>query len=193
MLKKVHGFSLIELLIGIAIFGVLLALAAPSYSAWIRNAKIRTLAESVQNGLQQARSEAVQRNTVVRFQLVDQIDNACVLSTTGPAWIVSLDDVTAQCATAPSDTTAPRVIQTRSGTEGRDGSTTLLATQAVFTFNGLGRLTSAADAINFSNSAPGLACITSGGSVRCLRINVSAGGQIRMCDPALPATDIQAC
>ncbi len=36
------------------------------------------------------------------------------------------------------------------------------------------------------------ACVTTG-PVRCLRVVVRTGGQIRMCDPALPNTDSQSC
>ena len=69
-----------ELLIGIAIIGILLALAAPNFAVWIQNSKIRTAAESIQNGLQLARAEAVRRNAQVRFQLTTTLDNDCVLS-----------------------------------------------------------------------------------------------------------------
>lgn len=196
MLKTKGGFSLIELMVGMAIFGILLSLAAPSFSSWIRNAKIRTTAESVQNGLQLARAEAVKRNSAVRFQLTTTTTSSCALSTAGPSWVVSMDIVTSatnKCENAASDTTAPRIIQLRNGAEASDNNTTLLANQTSFVFNGMGRLTSTPDTISVSNSTAGLSCMTTGGTgtVRCLQVVVSAGGQIRMCDPALPSTDAQ--
>lgn len=192
MLKPLRGFSLVELIVGMAIFGILLALAAPSFAAWIRNAKIRTTAESVQNGLQLARAEAVKRNTTVRFQLINLTDDSCALDTAGPHWVVSMDVATSKCGTAASDTVDPRIIQLRNGAEGSDNTTTLLAGQSSFVFNGMGRLTSAPADIDISNSTAGVSCLP-GGNVRCLRVRVSAGGQIRMCDPALPTTDAQGC
>lgn len=191
-MKPLRGLSLIELIVGMAIFGILLALAAPSFSAWIRNAKIRTTAESVQNGLQLARAEAVKRNTTVRLQLMDLTDNSCALNTAGPHWVVSMDNAAGKCGTAASDTLDPRIIQLRNGAEGSDSKTTLLAGQSSFVFNGMGRLTSAPAVIDISNSTTGVSCLP-GGNVRCLRVVVSAGGQIRMCDPALPTTDAQGC
>ena len=189
-----RGFSLIELLVGIVILGVLMAMAVPRFTDWLRNARIQTSAEAIQNGLQLARAEAVRRNATVRFQLVSTIDDTCALATTGPHWVVSMDNPAGQCASAPSDTAAPRIIQVRNRAEG-SVQTQVAAGQSLFTFNGLGRLTpvpAANVAIDVSSTTGGT-CIANGGSVRCLRLMVSVGGQIRMCDPALPAGDAQAC
>ncbi|TLD44583.1 MAG: hypothetical protein FAZ92_03133 [Accumulibacter sp.] len=189
-----RGFSLIELLVGIVILGVLMAMAVPRFSDWLRNARIRTSAEAIQNGLQLARAEAVRRNATVRFQLVNTIDDTCALDTAGPHWVVSMDNPAGQCASAPSDTAAPRIIQVRNRAEG-SVQTLVAAGQSAFVFNGLGRLTPVPAgnvAIDVSSTTGGT-CVASGGSVRCLRLVVSVGGQIRMCDPALPAGDAQAC
>jgi len=193
-LNAQRGFSLIELLVGIVILGVLMAMAVPRFSDWLRNARIRTSAEAIQNGLQLARAEAVRRNATVRFQLVNTIDDTCALDTAGPHWVVSMDNPAGQCASAPSDTAAPRIIQVRNRAEG-SVQTLVAAGQSAFVFNGLGRLTPVPAgnvAIDVSSTTGGT-CVASGGSVRCLRLVVSVGGQIRMCDPALPAGDAQAC
>lgn len=57
------GFTLVELMIGLVIVGVLLMQAIPSFSAWIQNMKVRNSAEAILNGLQLARSQAVRSNT----------------------------------------------------------------------------------------------------------------------------------
>ncbi len=203
MLKAWRGFSLVELIVGMAVFGVLLALAMPSFSGWIRNAKIRTTAESVQNGLQLAKAEAVRRNTAARFQLIDVVDNTCALNSAGPHWVVSLDSVVAKCGTAASDTADPRIIQLRGGAEGSDNNTVLAAAlagggaaQSALVFNGMGRLTPTPTAsinIDIKPKTGTGACLADNGKIRCLQIVVSVGGQIRMCDPALPSGDTQAC
>ncbi|EXI73964.1 MAG: hypothetical protein AW07_02102 [Candidatus Accumulibacter sp. SK-11] len=105
-----------------------------------------------------------------------------------------MDNPASQCAAVPSDTTAPRIIQVRNRAEGSQ-QTLVAAGQSAFVFNGLGRLTpvpAANVAIDVSSTTGGT-CVAGGGSVRCLRVLVSVGGQIRMCDPALPAGDAQAC
>jgi len=208
VLKKSRGVTLVEMIIAMAIMGVLLSLALPSFSEWMRNAKIRTVTDSIQNGLQLARAEAVRRNTMVRFQLVDAADNTCALSTTGPHWVVSLDNVAGKCAAAASETADPRIVQLKSHAEGGNSNTVLAAAlagggaaQSSIAFDGLGRVTplpSADIQVNVSNDTPGFSCLSAGETGgrfknRCLRIVVTAGGQIRMCDPALPAGNAQAC
>lgn len=193
-MKAQRGFSLIELIVGMLIFGILMALAIPAFTSWLRNARVRTAAETVLSGAQLARSEAVRRNTAVRFQLVSTLDDTCALTTDGPNWVISLDDPAGKCATAASDTTAPRIIQSRSGAEGRSAAK-LAAGQSALVFNSLGRLTpppANSVTIDVSNAA-GEPCAADGGPVRCLRIMVTIGGQVRMCDPALTSGDAQAC
>lgn len=184
-----RGFSLIELIVGMAILGILMSLGIPAFSDWMRNARVRTTAESVLNGLQLARVEAVRRNTTVGFYLVTNPDD-CTLSTAGPNWIVSVVSPDGPCS-------APNIIQARSGTESGGAATTVAASQFSVVFNGLGRPPPPLPVvvpitISFTDAA-GAACVDAGGPVRCLRAEISVGGQIRMCDPALPAGDAQGC
>lgn len=189
------GFTLIELVIVVAISGVLLALGLPSFNTWTQNAKIRTAAGAIQNGLQLARGEAVRRNALIRFQLTSTVGNDCILSTTSTNWVVSFDNPAGSCsgpflneAFPVSDTAnnpAPRIIQVRTTAEG-SSSVAANADQSTIIFNGLGRANTAAtiDVNQGTNSCT--AC-------RTLRVAVSTGGQIRMCDPNLPAGDPQTC
>ncbi len=193
-MKTLRGFSLIELIVGMVILGVLLSLAMPGFSNWLRNARVRTAAESVQNGLQLARAEAVRRNTDVRFSLVNTTGSTCApivadIVVAGPNWVISLDPPAGKCDQPASDTD-PRIIQSRSGAEG-SAATTLVSGQSSFIFNNLGRLTTPAANVDFQSATGN--CLPEPGTVRCLRVVVSTGGQIRMCDPALPTGDAQGC
>lgn len=192
-MKALRGFSLIELIVGMLILGILLALAMPGFSNWLHNARVRTTAESVQNGLQLARAEAVRRNTPVLFSLVTTTDAGCARDPAGPNWVISLDDPTGKCDEAPSDDADPRIIQSRSAAEG-GAAVTIDSDQSSFLFNSLGRLTTPAGNVNFLITREE-DCLEKAGPVRCLRVMVSIGGQIRMCDPdpALPAGHTQAC
>lgn len=191
------GFTIIELMIGLTVLGILIMIGLPSLATWIQNTQIRTAAEGMQSGLQLARAEALRRNTTVRFQLVSTLTSACALSATGTNWVVSLADPTAACQQAPSDVTAPQIIQKKAGTEGATNATITATGGTSVTFNGIGRVTGAGPITRVDiRNATGGACKTSGADepMRCLAVTISSGGQVRMCDPAVTdLTDPRAC
>ncbi len=195
--QRHDGFTLIELMITIALSAILLALGAPGLARWNQNNQVRALAESLQNGLMVARSEAVHRNANVRFQLVTTTDATCALSDTGRNWVVSLDDPAGNCDDPASDTVFPRILQTGAAAESARNAAVNAGGVSLVTFNGLGQASTAAT-IDVSNPAAGQ-CVTSattGASnrIRCLRVTVSVGGQVRMCDPAVTdANDPRRC
>ena len=76
------GFTLIELMIVIAITAILTALAVPSFSVTLDNQRISGAAEAVLSDLRWARSEAIKRNTEVR-----------VTFTSGSNWSYTIDTV----------------------------------------------------------------------------------------------------
>ena len=199
-----RGVTMIELAVTMGIVAILAALAAPNMSAWIQNTKIRTGAEAIQNGLQLARAQAVQRNRNIRFQLTSTVDASCALSTTNSNWVVSLDDPTGSCDSAfineafdVNDTTnnpAPRIIQRRAEAEG-SRNVVVATDQSAIEFNAMGRITpvpAATISINITNPTGG-SCAADGGTMRCLRVTVSTGGQVRMCDPSVASTDPRGC
>ena len=191
--------SLIELMIGLAIMALLIMIGLPNMSTWLSNAQIRTAGETMLAGLTLARTEAVRRNQIVRFQMVDNLTSGCAISISGADWVVSLDDPTGACDAAPSDVAVPRVVQKRSGSEGTTRAVLAATTAGTVHFNGLGRVTSPGGAANMtqlaiSNPSGGTCEHVDGGNMRCLRINISVGGEARMCDPAVAdATDPRIC
>lgn len=173
--RKSFGFSLVELMVGIAIVGILATLAMPSFQSWFRNAQIRNAAESIVNGLQRARAEAVARNTNVQFLL----DGS------------SFSNWTVDYVVKPVSTDPP-IDQRTSSLEGSndvymDAWAADLTTHATtITFN------------NFGGMVPNVASIVQvdfravGGSP--LRVTIGAGGNARMCDPNLaPGSSPRAC
>lgn len=172
------GVTLIEFLIGFTLLGVLVALAVPSFRDWIINSQIRTATDGIDNGLKLARSEAVRRNSPVRFRLP---------SSTASGWAVEAYNR----ATAGWDS-----YQVRDASEGT-AAVTVTASQDTVIFIGDGRVSPApSSAITFDVShSGGGSCITSAGAgdMRCLRVTVSAGGSVRMCDPALASTNVASC
>ena len=84
-------------------------------------------------------------------------------------------------------------MQAHNGNAEGGGQTLISSTQTSFTFNGLGQLTSASGSIDITGSGGASDCVKAGQKTRCLRINITSGGGVRMCDPALSATDTQGC
>ena len=179
-----QGFSLIELVVAMGILGVLTAAAVPNFSAWIANSRVRTTAESIQNGLMLAKAEAVRRNAKVQFVVTTSAPtvanvNTITPATTGSNWMVRLYRATTAYA-------ATDFIQGRSSAEG-GSNTTVVAGQSNFVFSGMARLSPIPAATVNVN-------VTGTGADRALRITVSQGGAIRMCDPALSiATSTMGC
>lgn len=70
MNNKNKGFTLIELMTSVAIISILLALASPSFYAFIKNNKITTSAKNFYADLNYAKSEALKGNGNVVMKAV---------------------------------------------------------------------------------------------------------------------------
>ena len=190
-----RGFTLIEMVVVVAILGILVGLGASSYSAWIANSRIRTAAETLASGLSAARNEAIKRNRLVRFHLVSDLGAGCTLSSSGTSWVASVNDPTItageQCDIPISDTTAPFIVAKKSAAE-QASEVTITALNGVgapadtIVFNGLGRVMVTGNnpiaRIDIDSSAIAAA------QTRELRIELTTpgglpGGLIRICDP----------
>ena len=191
---KSRGFTLIEMSVVMAVLAMLLFAAVPSISTALDNTRIRNATESMQNGLQLARGEAVRRNQNVSFWLVttntpSALDNTCTLSNTSGSWVVSVNSPEGHCADAASTTESPMIVTGRpTGDGGGNVAVTALqsdgATAATkVTFNGFGRITNA-DAISQLN----ITGTKSDTTYRNLRVSISSAGLVRMCDPRVSNT-----
>jgi type IV fimbrial biogenesis protein FimT len=163
-----RGFSLIELMIGLALAVILILLATPNYAIWTADAQIRNSVESLAAGMRFAHAEAVKRNTPVEF-ILDP-------TTATGGWQVNVVGV-GVIRTASFAEAATRVQYTV--TPG--GATTV-------TFTGLGAVAPNADA---TATLTGIAATHAGtvSDTRPLTVLVGGGRTgIKICDPAITDT-----
>jgi type IV fimbrial biogenesis protein FimT len=157
----VRGFTLLELLVTLAIAAIGMSLAAPKVSEMIAARKVRVASQSVLDALNTARAEAVRRNTEVVFELVgrggwaikQRSDSTTLRSSSEVGWDSSL-------AVASSVSANTTVSFLATGLRGNTG--TQMAQVDV---------TSSIDRAG------------------ARRINIFGGGLIRMCDPAVTAAN----
>lgn len=171
-----RGFTLIELMTAIAVLAVLLVLGLPSFMETIQNMQVRTAAESILDGLQVARAEAVRRNGFTQFTLGP-----------GTGWTVT--QITPPSPSSGLACSVVATIQSRSGSEGSQNATVSVfpagATAITFTPTGFVALQTAGEEC----AANPLAQINVGSSVlsanqeRPLEIRITASGGIRLCVP----------
>lgn len=197
-----RGMSLIELMVTITILAILIVLGLPSFQQWILNTRIRTVTESIQNGLRLARNEAAQRSTNVRFQLTSAGSwEVCVLpaSASSAATYTSCTGAysTVQTYSSPSATST---VQVGTSTATSEIATTAYSNivsgglPAGITFNSLGRPSDYGNTsilridVTASNTSEQSAS-------RRLVTTISPGGMVNMCDPALTfsTTSPQGC
>lgn len=172
--SKQAGFTLVEMVIVVALLAILASFAIPSYQNMVQDSMVRNAASSIQTGIQLARGEAVKRNASVQFDLRG----------TDSAWTVCLSPAVAGACPNPDDATT---IQSKDAGEG-SSSNVDVATSAAgpLVFNAFGVLTSGAVTVTVENSD---------GTARELQVQVGAGGSSKVCDPALPVagTDPRRC
>lgn len=198
-MRRQTGLSLVEVMVAIAVLGVLSALAAPSFYGYIENNKVRAAAETFTSGLNLARTEAIRRNRNVEFVVTAAATigpgnvNLINPSANGASWVVR----------AANDAGTFDYIDSRSLAESSsrgDGTTSVQVAGfdaggtavSLVRFSSMSRTNLGGEAqFNFSNPTAG-ACAP-GGPVRCPRVVVSVSGQVRICDPAAVAPDTRAC
>jgi type IV fimbrial biogenesis protein FimT len=168
-----RGFTLIELMIGLAIFAFLILIAGPQYADFLGNSQIRNGAENTLTGVRLAQAEAVRGNTQAQFVLD---------ATASGGW---------QVLRLNEDTGAfDIVIQSYKWTDGAAKTTVTPnpADASEATFSGLGRI------MDNPDPSPKIKWIevtnTNIATPRTLRVAIDplTSSGVKLCDPAVTDT-----
>lgn len=89
MIAKNRGVTLVELLVAVAVLGVLLMVAVPSFTAMIVNNRLKGYANAMVSTLQLARSEAIKRNK--RVALCKSSNGTSCAGNWQDGWIIFVD------------------------------------------------------------------------------------------------------
>lgn len=204
MQNKIHrqdGFTLTELVVVVAILGLLLAVAAPNFRVFLVNREIRSAAESLQYGLRTARAEAAKRNQSIQFSTTFAAGaygfnvtapNACALPTPAQCNTLPINEVFASDRVTLGSSTLMATMASRAAY-----ATPVAPATASVTFDAIGQV------------HPGLLTGTAGVGLTGLRIDVtsplvadgarrlvvvvSPDGAVRICDPLSPVGVTFAC
>ncbi len=180
-----RGFTLIEVMITLAVIGIMAALGLPSFFAWIQNQKIRSASEAVANGVQLARAEAISRNLSGGVQFI--------LNQSTGDWTVN----TVPASAKPLHVRPGGELTVNAYYAVTLSSSIASSTPPTVTFGALGSVIPNPDGspsitqIDVSNPM-----VSTADGARPLRIVVAPSGNVLMCDPGLTVTnpsDPRAC
>ncbi|HEY1437215.1 MAG TPA: GspH/FimT family pseudopilin [Casimicrobiaceae bacterium] len=179
MNMRTSGFTLIELMIALAIFAFLLFLAGPMYADFMGNSQIRNAAENSLTGVRLAQAAAIKGNSLAKFVIDANGWSVYAWNDEGAAFAVTPTQsyLFAEGASHTTNTPTP-------------------AGATMVTFDGLGRVAPNADAtasltqIEFTNPS-----VTSPRKLRVVISGIGGNTGIKLCDPDLgvAASDPRAC
>lgn len=152
--RATRGLTLIELLVTVAIGGLLMMAGLPYLGDYMTNSRLREAGQSAMTSALYAQSEAIKRNGRVRLSINDS--TVQVIDRVGLA--------------AAADGTVLRTITLPDGVR--------LADAATVDFGSEGRTWPAGTTRTFNFTKSGVTCST---DIRCPALVVEAGGVVRLC------------
>jgi len=161
--KHEKGFTLVELMITVAIVGIIASLAVPSFSEMIERNRLKEAAEGLKSDLMFARTEAIKRSSNINMTVKK-----------GSSWCYGIDidnntdntDANAVCDCATSGSCAVKTVQGSQFT----GTTNIEVADTNITFF-------------FRRGTASNQGMTISTTHYSLRVLSSVAGRIRICSP----------
>lgn len=176
--RRCKGFTLVELMVTIAVVAILLAIALPSFRHVIQRNRVATASNDLLASVAYARTTAI-----FRHQLVSMCPSADGISCTSagqafePGWIVY--SYPAGAASANTEYAAPAILLRAIGAHGSVSINVPSTQTAVITFGLQGELRNAAALVFLTCSRTGSSGIgESTASVPGVQMNVNSSGSV---------------
>lgn len=173
-----RGVSFVELIVVLAILGIIAVIAMPEFATMMANQRIRSSAESLRSGLQVARMEALKRGQGVVFDM-SNLDSSWSAGCEIPVGDDNDGDGLPDC---PSEIQAAASVA-----EGGTDSIAIVTdggTQATFSALGLVRQLNQDGSAPFTQVDITVPNVSSSG-IKPMRVLLPVGGLSRVCDPSV--------
>ncbi len=129
--RTLKGFTLVELMVTVAVLGIVAAIATPSFINWYEQTRVRNAAEAVANHLQYAHSETVKLNR--------DLD---VIVTEGANWCLAITNSGTSCTCGSNCAYGPALASSQHQTLGSSFTGVSLSNgEATYTFKSPSGLT----------------------------------------------------
>jgi len=178
--RIVNGFTMIELMVTVAVLGVLAAVAFPSMRDYLDRQRLISQVRAISELAQVARSEAIKRSAASGGAAVNTI--AMTVDPTSP-WYVGLATGNAACSGATCIITGSTDRRLVTATECSSCTMSSPAAQAVIVFDLRGLVTGGA-AQDITLASP---------MGKQLRLSVSRLGRISLCTPSGSVSGYPSC
>jgi len=133
---KQKGFTLVEVMIVVAIIGILSAIAVPSISTWLPNIRLKAAARDVFSDMMRAKMEAIKTNTTTSLTFTSGTGTPCVGGaykfTNSTGTIIDISMAKDVCLSTSSD--FPVGFSSRGTASGATGSIMLTHPQSSKTY-----------------------------------------------------------
>ncbi len=198
------GLTLIEMIIGLGIVSLLLAVGVPTMADWLRNSRAAAAAEFYTEGFKLARETAVRHNASTRIVLTNNVSNnkmdwqidLCFASPAKPCSSSTGDwsSVGAASASDPEGSSGARSVLRNAEALPGDGTVIMTripvtATTIYYTASGWVD-TDETGRLERVNLAPPSGAIT---SLPSTSVVVNLSGTTTKCNPLVVSTDSRAC
>jgi len=177
-----RGFTLVELMVVVALVAILVAMAAPAYRTVVARSAVTGISHDVQMALQRARAEAVSRNTCVSVCRASGGVSADDSADWASGWLVFINETCDAAVSVPASSDRllvrepinPRVSLTVKNANNK------ASPHGVVMFNNRGVL------FNFGMAGTFVVADASGAMVRSRQVVLSGLGRVRAGDHDVP-------